>query len=78
MAVGLPAYPVLTQRYRRQASSHIKLCCLAKPVLQTSPPVGAGLPAMAVGQPAYPVLTQRYRRQASSHIKLCGLAKPVL
>ena len=33
MAVGQPAYPVLTQRYRRQASSHIKLCGLAKPVL---------------------------------------------
>ena len=78
MAVGQPVYPVLTQRYRWQASSHIKLSCLAKLVLHTSPPVGVGLPAMAVGQPAYPVLTQRYRWQASSHIKLCCLAKLVL
>ena len=74
IAVDQPAYLSLTDRHRRQASSHnlpvfqIKSCrdC-DQQLVQHSPTVGAGLPAIAACQPAHVSLTERHRRQASSH-----------
>ena len=83
VGAGLPAMAAcqlthfwLTDRFRRQASSHIDRGVLVKGAVVRRPgyvdqyqsTVGAGLPAMAACQLTHFWLTDRFRRQASSHI----------
>ena len=68
MAVGQLMKCCLTDRHRRQASSHILIFSVVDIFGAPRSVWEPGLPAMAVGQLMKCCLIDRFRRQASSHI----------